>query len=96
MEFEELIDRHVLGDQIMLPRRLSVWLLGNCLRSEGVLLEKALLDQFLQVSSERPIMDGLVPFTIVVGAVLLQPRECGIVLDRLRASDPWLIFYGVK
>ena len=70
MEFRKSVDFLVLGNQILLPRRLYVGLSENCLKSEDVPLDKALLDQFLQVPSERPTIDGLVPFTVVVGAVL--------------------------
>ena len=65
MEFVESINRFVLGNQILLPRMLCAWLSGNFLGGEDVLLEKALLDQFLQVPSECPAMDGLVLFAVV-------------------------------
>ena len=70
MEFGEPVSHLILGNQILLLRRLCVGLSGNCLGSKDVLLEKALLDQFLHVPSERPAIDGLVPFVVVVGTVL--------------------------
>ena len=45
------------------------------LRGEDVLLEEALLDELLQVSSEGQAMDGLVPLTIVVEEVLLRAGQ---------------------
>ena len=53
------------------PEEAVCWVVGNYLGSEDILLEKALLDQFLQVPSERLAIDGLVPFAVVVEAVLL-------------------------
>jgi len=61
MEVGKSVDRLVLVDHILLPKRLCIWLPGNHLRGEDVLLEEALLDELLQASSEGPIMDGLVP-----------------------------------
>ena len=46
--------------------RLCVWLLRNHLKSENELLEEALLDEFLQVSSEGTAVDGLVPLAVLV------------------------------
>jgi len=65
MEDGKSIDYLVLGGRILLSRRLCRH------RGEDVLLEEALLNNLLQVSSEGPTMDGLVPFTVMVGAVLL-------------------------
>jgi len=47
IEFRELVDCLLLDDQILLPRRLCAWLSRNYLRGEDVILENALLDQFL-------------------------------------------------
>jgi len=54
----------------LLSGRPCIWLPGNRLGCDDVLLGEALLDELLQVSLESPIMDGLVPFAVVVGAVL--------------------------
>ena len=59
-------------------------------------LRKPLLDVFFQVSSEGPTMDELVPLIIMVGAVVLWPRQWRIGQDRLWASNAWLIFEGVE
>ena len=75
MKVGESVDRLLLGDRVLLPRRLRVWLPRGRLRSEDRLLEKALLDELLQVFSEGPTVDGLVPLAIMVGAVLLRPRQ---------------------
>ena len=48
---------------------MCVWLSENRLGSEDVLIEEALFDEFLQVPSKRPIVDGFVSFTLVVGAI---------------------------
>ena len=53
----------------------GVRFLRNCLGGEDILLEEALLDELLQVFSEGPAMDGLVPFAVVVGAVFLRPGQ---------------------
>jgi len=41
-------------------------------------------------------VDGLVPFTVVVGTVFLRLGKRGIVVDWSRASNPGLIFDGVE
>ena len=41
----------------------------------GVLFEKALLVELFQEPSEGLTMDGLMPFTFVVGAVFLRPKK---------------------
>ena len=61
MEVGKSADRLVLGNRIMLSERLSILLLGNCLGGEDVFLEETLLDELLQVSSEGPAINGLVP-----------------------------------
>ena len=71
MEVEKLVDHFVLIDRILLSRRLCVWLSGNRLIGDDVLLEEALLDELLQVSLEGLAMDDLVPFAVMVVAVLL-------------------------
>jgi len=78
MKVGKSVNRLVLGDHddhVLLPGRLYVWLPRNRLGSEDVLLEEALLDEFLQVSPEGPLVDGLVPFAVVVGAVPLRPGQ---------------------
>ena len=40
--FEKSVDRFVLSDQVLLLKRLSVWLSENYFRSEDVLFEEAL------------------------------------------------------
>jgi len=55
----------------LLLRRLHVLLSGNYLESKDLLFEEALLDELFQVPSEGPIMDSLMAFTFVVGAVFL-------------------------
>ena len=71
IEFRKPVVRLVLDDQILLSWRLCVRLYENCLEGEDVLLEEVLLGYFLQVHSEYPVIDGLVPFAVVMGAVLL-------------------------
>jgi len=41
-------------------------------------------------------MDGLVPFTVVVGAVLFCSEMRGITLDGSQTPDPGLILNGVE
>jgi len=41
-------------------------------------------------------MDGLVPLTIVVGAVLFCSGTRGVILDRSQTSDPKLSPNGVE
>jgi len=65
-------------------------------KSQGVFLEKALLDELLQVSLEGPTIDNLVPFAVVVGEILLRADLRRIRLDWLRTFDPHLIFEGVE
>jgi len=66
MEVGKSVDHLVLVDRILLPRRLYIWLSGNHLRGLDVLLEEALLDKLLQVSSKGLTMDGPVPVIVVV------------------------------
>jgi len=49
--------------------------LKNYLGSEDVFFEEALLDELFQVPLEGLTMDGLVPFTSVVGAVFLRSEK---------------------
>ena len=41
-------------------------------------------------------MDSFVPLIVVKQTVLLRLSHSWIGLDRLWASDPWLIFAGVE
>ena len=41
-------------------------------------------------------MDGLVPFTIVVGTIFFCSGRCRIVPDLSWAHDPCLVFDGVE
>jgi len=69
----ESLDCFVLGDRVLwLGRRRSARLSGSedCLGSEDIFLEEAPMDEFFQILSEDPIMNGLVPFTIMVEVVL--------------------------
>jgi len=70
-EFGRSIDRPVLSDRVLLSRRRGVRLSRNCLGGKDVFLEKALLDELFQISSEGPTMDSLVTLAIVERAVLL-------------------------
>ena len=72
MEVRKSVDCLVLVDRSLLPRRLCIWLSENRLRGEDVFLEEALLDELLQVFSEGPVMDALLPPTVMIGAVLLR------------------------
>jgi len=54
------------------------WMSENCLESEDVLFEEALLDELFQVPSEAPTIDGLVSFTLVVGAYFSYPVSEGL------------------
>jgi len=74
MKVGKSVDCLVLANRILLPGRLCIWLPKNRLRGEDILLEKVLLNKLLQVSSEGPTMDGLVPFAVMVGAVL-RPKQ---------------------
>ena len=74
MKVGKSVNRLVLGDHddhVLLPGRLYVWLPRNRLGSDDVIRKEAFLDEFLQVSSEGPAVHSLVPFTVVVGAILL-------------------------
>ena len=50
IEVKKLVNHLVLGNHILLPRRLCNWLLGNYLGVEDVLFEEVLLDELLKVS----------------------------------------------
>jgi len=39
---------------------------GDCFRCEDIFLEEALADELFHILSKAPIMDDLVPLTIVV------------------------------
>ena len=52
-----------------------VWLPRNSIGGEDVLFQETLLDELLQVSSEGPTMDRLVPFAVVIGAILLRSGQ---------------------
>ena len=56
----------------------------------------SLTDELFQVPSETPIMDGLVPFTVVIRAILFCSGIRGIVLDGSRTPDSGLILDGVE
>jgi len=47
MKVGESVDCLVLGDHVLRPVRLHAWLSRDCLRSEDVLFEKALLDKLI-------------------------------------------------
>jgi len=71
MEVWHSIDRPVLSNRVLFLGRRGVRPPRNRLGSEDVLLEEGLLDEFYQVSSKVPTVDGLVPLTVVVRAILL-------------------------
>jgi len=65
----ESLDYFLLSDYVSwLGRRWSTRLCryGDYFGCEDIFLKEALMDEFIQVSSETPIMDGLVLFTIAV------------------------------
>ena len=45
---------------------------GGCFRR--MYFEETLLDELFQVLLEDPVMDGLVSFTVMIGAILLCAR----------------------
>ena len=92
----EAVDLLVLGDQVLLPRRLSVRMSRRGFRSEDVLLKEALSDELLRVLPEFPALNGQVSLTFVVGAVILRSKKRRVVLERSQASDPRFIFESVK
>ena len=47
IEVEKSVDRLALGDRVLLPGRLRVWLPRDRVGSENVLLKEALVDEFL-------------------------------------------------
>ena len=57
LKFGKSVNLLVLANQVLLWRRLSVWLSENCFGSEDVLFEEALLDKFFQVHLEGAIVD---------------------------------------
>jgi len=69
------VDHPVLSDAFLLMKRWDILLPRNCLGSEDMLLEEALLDDLFQIFSEGSLMDGLVPLTVAERAVLLRPRQ---------------------
>ena len=69
------VNHPILGDRLLFLGRRGIRLLRNRLESEDVLLEEALLDKLLQISSESTTMDGMVPLTVVERAILLRPRQ---------------------
>ena len=75
MEVGRSVDCLILGDHILLLERLCVWLPRNRLGGEDIFLEKALLDEPLYVSLKGPTMDNLLPPAVMIGVVLLQPRQ---------------------
>ena len=75
MEVGKSVNRLVLVDRILLSGSRCICLPGNRLSGEDVLLEKILLDELFKVSLEGPAMDDLVPLVVVVGAILLQPKQ---------------------
>ena len=75
MEVGKLVDRSVLSDRVLLSGRQGIWLLRNRLGSEDIFFKEALLDEFFQIPSEGPTVDGLVPPTVVERAILLQPGQ---------------------
>ena len=91
-----LIDRFVLGDQMLWLRRLCVQGSGCCFGRGDIFFKDALLNELFQVLSKGPTMDGLVSFGFVIGAVLFRVGKREIMLDCSRASDPWLILDGVE
>ena len=40
-----------------------------------------LADKFFKVLSETSVVDGLVPFTVMVRTIFFRSGECGVVLD---------------
>jgi len=70
LEFEESVNRLVLGHHMLFPRKLSVQMSSN-FRSEDILFKKVLFAKLLQVLPEDPAMDGLVSLIFMVRAVFL-------------------------
>ena len=54
------------------------------------------MDEFFQVPSEVPTMDGLMPLTVVVGASLFCSGMRGVMLDGSRTPDSGLILDDVE
>jgi len=54
--FRESVDLFVLGDQVLLPRRLSVQMSRGSFRSEDIFLKEALFDKLPQVLPECPAL----------------------------------------
>ena len=75
---------------------MCVWLSENRLGSEDILLEEAMLNEFLQVPSEGPTVDGFVSLALVLGAIFLRSGERRIMLGWFRLSGPRLIFEGIE
>jgi len=73
--FRESVDLLLLGDQVLLSRRLSDQISKRGFRSEDVLLKEALFDELLKVLSEYPALGGRVSLAFMVGAVFLRPEK---------------------
>ena len=70
----------------------STGLIRRLLWDKDVFSEEALADELFHVFSETPVVDDLVPFTIVIRIILLHFGKCRIVSDWSRTVDP----YGIK
>ena len=92
----ESVNLLVLGDQMLLLRRLWVRVSRRDLWGEHVLLKKAFSHEPLKLLLKCPALIGQVSLAFVVGAVLLRPKVRRIILQWSRASDSWLILEGVE
>jgi len=69
---------------------------GGCPRGEYVLFEEVLADKFFKVPPEASARGDLVSLTVVVRTIIFRSRKCMVVLDRLRASYPWLVLNSTE
>ena len=79
LELRQLINRLVLGGQVLFLRRLSVCYPEATSGVRMYSLSKPLLDELLQVPSDSPTVNSLVPFAVVVGTVFPNPGSEGCV-----------------
>jgi len=93
------LKRFIISDcMLLLGRRQSAWLscTGGCSRCKNILLEEALADKFFHVPPETSEVSDLVSLAFVEGTILSRSGKYGVMLDRLRASYPRLVFDGIK
>ena len=68
----------------------------GCFGCEDIFLEEALVDELFHVFLEAPAMNGVVPLTVIVGAILFCSEKCRAILDGSWMPDLGLVLDGVE